>query len=164
MEQSVITHRRNVHPAAEAEEAGARHLRHRRDETVRYARGGPVYATDGQVGQLRNVVVDEVGGQVEELVITLRDNQNIVMPVDIVGHTAGDALFLTETRAGFRQRIEGAPAYERRDFARVNTKKLLAAASQNEERRAGAVVAKAGEDFIETPGSQAPVREPAPAG
>lgn len=164
MDQSVVTHRRNVHPAAEAEEAGTPHLRHRRDETVRYARGGPVYATDGRVGQLRNVVVDEVGGQVEELVITLRDQQNVVMPVDIVGHTAGDALFLTETRTEFRQRIERAPAYEQRNFARVSTKKLLAAASQHDARHAGPVVAKAGEHFIETPGGRAPVSEPAPTG
>lgn len=153
MEQTVVTHRRNVHPAADLEEAGPPRLRQQRDDTVRYAKGGPVYATDGMVGQLRNVVVDETGGEVMAIVISLRSEQNVVIPVDIVDHTAGDAIFLTEPRVSFNQRVEAAPVYERRAFSRANLKRLLAAASQQNGRRSRATVARVGEDFVETPGS-----------
>lgn len=152
MEQSVVTHRRNVHPVSASEENDSPHLRHRRDDRVRFARGGPVYATDGLVGQLRNVVVDEAAGQVVELVITLRDNQSVVVPIDVVDHTAGNALFLSEARAPFGARVAEASKYERNRFSRVNLKRLLGAAARTEESDPRAVVATAGDDFVETPG------------
>ncbi|HQY29646.1 MAG TPA: hypothetical protein PK691_00065, partial [Thermomicrobiales bacterium] len=36
----------------------------RRDNTVRYEKDGPIYATDGKVATLRKVVVDETTAEV----------------------------------------------------------------------------------------------------
>ena len=51
--------KRDQQSEANAAEAIPPELLVRRDNTVRYERNGPIYATDGKVGSLVKVVVDE---------------------------------------------------------------------------------------------------------
>ncbi|MBA2277381.1 MAG: PRC-barrel domain-containing protein, partial [Chloroflexia bacterium] len=62
----------------------------RRDHPLRFERNGIVYAADGRVGMLRQIVVDQDAGQVSELVIALDGtDESIVVPVSLVAKTGG---------------------------------------------------------------------------
>ena len=125
----------------------------RRGQTVRYERGGTVYATDGRVGVLRRIVVSEEAGEVEELVIEVdADKRQILVAPDLVDKTAGSAVFLTTNRTQFYERSASAAVYEKAHFGRADGK-VVAANGANVptvrgQRRA---VANVGRDFVETP-------------
>ncbi len=125
----------------------------RRDQTVRYERGGTVYATDGRVGVLRRIIVSEEAGEVEELVIEVdADKRQILVAPDLVDKTAGSAVFLTTNRTQFYERSASATVYEKAQFGRADGKTVVAkgvnVASDRGPRRA---VAQVGRDFVETP-------------
>lgn len=124
----------------------------RRDRNVRYERGGTVYATDGRVGVLKQVVVDEAAGAVSDLIVQVDDGaRTVLLPPDLVDKTAGSAVFVSVNRVQFAERTAAAPTYDKRGFARVEAKTLLkngAAERKNNPRRA---VIQAGRDFVETP-------------
>lgn len=151
MDQAVVTHRRNVQATPRPDEAVPSELLQRRDDIVRYTRGGPVYATDGLVGHIRNVVVEEEAGTVAELVVNLRDGRDVVLPLDFVDHTAGSALFLSANRFQFGEIISRAPEFTKRGFLKANLKKLLTASSGLEHQEPRRAVSRIGEDFVETP-------------
>src|SRR5262249_50293845 len=74
----------------------------RRDHNIRYERNGAVYATDGKVGSLKKVVVDEGVGEVVELVVAVEgQDRSVLLPPDLVDKTAGSAVFLTINRIQF---------------------------------------------------------------
>src|SRR3954453_10392749 len=74
----------------------------RRDIAIRYERNGPVYATDGKVGLLKKVVVDESAGEIVELIIQVEGADKMaIIPPDIVDKSAGSALFLSINRVRF---------------------------------------------------------------
>lgn len=150
MDQSVITHRRNVQVAPSAEETVPPGLLHRRDAVIRYTRGGPVYARDGLVGHLRHVVVDEESGNVAEFIMDLRDGRSVILPIDLVDYGAGSALFLETTRGQFDESASRAPTFEKQGFLKANLKKVLSAslaATREEPHRS---VSRIGDDFVET--------------
>jgi len=124
----------------------------RRDNTVRYEKDGPIYATDGKVGSLKKVVVDESTAEVAEIIIAPDGSQElIVLPADVVDRSAGSALFLTLNRVQFAERMSGGPAYARNHFAKADLKSLMHrkdAARQLHPRRS---VTNVGNDFVETP-------------
>lgn len=123
----------------------------RRDHNIRYERNGAVYATDGKVGTLKKVVVDDVAGEVEELVIAVDGDQRLVLlPPELVDKTAGSAVFLTINRIQFAERVASAPEFDKKHFAKVDVKTLLKTqrSGSHNPRRA---VSNAGKDFIETP-------------
>lgn len=92
---------------------------------VRYERGSRIYASDGPVGTLRQVVVDEDRGEVTILVVNPADGSEPVMiPVDLVEGSAGQAIFLRVTQEQFALGAGRSPRYERRQFARANLKRL----------------------------------------
>ncbi len=92
---------------------------------VRYERGSRVYAIDGPVGTLRQVVVDEEQGEVTMLVIQPADGpEPAIVPVDLVRGSAGDALLLDVTQEQFALGAARAPRYERRHFPAANLKRL----------------------------------------
>lgn len=158
MDRSVITHRRNVQATPSPEETAPPGLLHRRDAVIRYTRGGPVYATDGLVGHVRHVVVEEESGRVSEVIIDVRDGEPVILPVDLVDHGAGSALFLETTRARFADTVTRAPAFEKQGFLKANLQNLLAAsldASRQEPRRS---VNRIGDDFVETPAPPSPAQ------
>lgn len=135
----------------------------RRGRTLRYERGGAVYATDGLVGRLRHVVVDEGAGEAIALVVQVEETgEEILLPLQAVDKTAGSAVYLTGTCKQFSDWVVRAPRYHRKRAAKANLKALL-----NERVRYGKdprrTVLQAGRNFLETaaaPVWTAPVRPP----
>ncbi len=123
-----------------------------RDPSVRYERGGAVYATDGKVGMLKQVVVDESSCEVVDLVVAVDGaDKYIVLSPDFVDKTAGSAVFLTVNRTQFTERSGSAPEYVKSHFAGVDLKSLLGRRSSNGFPRPKRTVNDAGKEFIETP-------------
>lgn len=124
-------------------------LRH--DRTTRYERGARVYATDGLVGSLRQVVVNQAAGEVMALVVAVRGMARVVlMPVDLVDRTAGSAVILRMNRAQFLSRLPQAPEYDKSRFVKVGAKALLGKARASSGGSPRRLVARAGRHFIET--------------
>jgi hypothetical protein len=124
----------------------------RRDSSIRYERNGPVYATDGKVGLLKKVVVDEAASEIVELLIEVDGSNRIAtIPPDMVDKSAGSALFLTINRVQFAERAASSPDYVKSHFAKADIKSLL-----KRDGRAGhpkRAVAGVGTDYVETPTS-----------
>lgn len=136
----------------------------RRGRTLRYERGGAVYATDGLVGHLRHVVVDEGAGEAVALVIRVQETgREILLPLQAVEKTAGSAVYLTGTSLQFSEWELRAPVYERKRASKANLKALLRQRSRfgTDPRR---TILQAGKDFLETdtapPAWIAPARPP----
>ena len=124
----------------------------RRDPSVRYERGGAVYATDGKVGTLRQVVVDESSCEVVDLVVAVDGGDKmILLSPDFVDKTAGSAVFLTVSRTQVTERSGSTPDYVQSDFAAVDFKGLLSRKTGHAFPRPRRTVNNAGNDFIETP-------------
>ena len=125
----------------------------RRDRNVRYERGGAVYATDGRVGLLKQVVVDDTAGEVQELIMEVDgpEPRTVLLPPDLVDKTAGSAVFLTINRVQFAERAASAPVYEKKGFARADVKLLLKNGEAARDRNPRRAVIVAGRDHLETP-------------
>ncbi len=124
----------------------------RRDNTVRYEKDGPIYTTDGKVGSLKKVVVDESTAEVAEIIVAADGSgELIVLPADVVDRSSGSALFLTLNRLQFAERVSAGSNYARNHFAKADLKSLMSrkdAARQLQPRRS---VTNVGNDFVETP-------------
>lgn len=124
----------------------------RRDQNIRYERNGAVYATDGKVGDLKKVVVDEGVGEVVELVVAVDGADRVVLlPPDLVDKTAGSAVFLTINRVQFTERATSAAAFEKKHFARADLKTLVKREGRPTGTNPRRAVANVGKDFVETP-------------
>lgn len=124
----------------------------RRDSAIRYERNGPVYATDGQIGVLKRVVVDESAGEVVELIIQVAGEERLILiPPDIVDKSTGSALFLSINRVQFAERAAAGPKYDKHHFAKADVKSLLGKNSRSASANPKRAVANAGIDFVETP-------------
>jgi hypothetical protein len=125
----------------------------RRDRQLRFERGGIVYATDGRIGVLKQVVVDEVAGEVVELIVKLdRSDHLLSLPPEIVDKTAGSAVFLMTNRDATTERRYSAPAHPTR-LVKVDHKTLMGKESRLRDRlpRPRRAIAQAGKDYVETP-------------
>jgi hypothetical protein len=124
----------------------------RRDNTVRYEKDGPIYATDGKVGSLKKVVVDESTAEVSEIIVAPDGSQEfLVLPADVVDRSSGAALFLTLNRVQFAERVAAGSNYARNHFAKADLRSLMHrkdAARQLQPRRS---VTNVGNTFVETP-------------
>lgn len=124
----------------------------RRDQSIRFERGGIVYATDGRVGQLLKIVVDDMAGEVAELIIQADDSDRVVvLTADLVDKTAGSAIFITVNRVQFQERTAAAQPYDKKHFAKVDTKELVRRGEAARQRNPRRAVIQAGPDFVETP-------------
>jgi hypothetical protein len=125
----------------------------RRDRQLRFERGGIVYATDGRIGVLKQVVVDEVASEVMELIVALdRSDLTVSLPPESVDKTAGSAVFLVANREAVLARKVQAPAHPTR-LLKVDPKALIGKGNRlrdhtPSQRRA---IARAGKDYVETP-------------
>jgi len=142
--------------AQAVEDAGANaipaELVDKRDRVIRYQRDGAVYATDGKVGLLKRIVVDEGAGEVADLVVLVEaSNRHVLIPPDLVDKTAGSAVFLTVNRTQFTERAATAPEYDKAQFTGADQKTLLAAGRGAQERSPRRAVAQMGRDYLETP-------------
>jgi hypothetical protein len=124
----------------------------RRDNTVRYEKDGPIYATDGKVGSLKKVVVDESSAEVAEIIIAV-DGQDkcLVLPADVVDRSAGAALFISLNRVQFAERVAASAGYAKNHFAKADLKALLHRKDGSRPMVARRSVTNVGNDFVETP-------------
>jgi sporulation protein YlmC with PRC-barrel domain len=124
----------------------------RRDNTVRYEKDGPIYATDGKVGTLKKVVVDENSAEVIEIIVCPDGATDfIVLPSDVVDRSSGAALFITLNRVQFAERQTGSPGYTRNHFAKADLKALLHRKDGSRPLTPRRSVTNVGTDFVETP-------------
>jgi hypothetical protein len=132
----------------------------RRHRHLRFERGGLVYATDGRIGVLKQVVVDEVAGEVVELIVKLdHGDQALSLPPELVDKTAGSAVFLVTNRDATLTRRLPDPAQPTR-LVRVDPKALSGKERRLRDRqpRPRRAIAQAGKDYVETPPLPAPGR------
>lgn len=124
----------------------------RRDDFIRYERNGPVYATDGKVGVLKKVVVDEGAGEVVEIGVQMDGSASIVMlPPDVVDKSAGSALFLTINHAQVHERAASGATFVKGHFAKLDLKSLGKRSEGGTLARRS--VSRVTADFVETPTS-----------
>ncbi len=124
----------------------------RRDRSIRYERGGAVYATDGRIGYLRQVVVDETAVEVVALVVEVeRSGERVFVSPDLVDKTAGAAVFLMVDQAGFAAHVAGAPPYRPDRLAKARLKALRGADSALDRPRPRRAITKAERDAVVTP-------------
>lgn len=127
----------------------------RRDRSIRYERGGVVYATDGRLGVLRQVVLDQAGADVVALIVEMHaTGRRALLSPDLVDKTAGSAVFLLVTQHQAAELADRAPEYRKDRYRKVDVKAL---AKKLKGRAAGPAdrprwtVAEAGRDFVATP-------------
>ena len=136
----------------EMAEAPPPELTLRRDSAIRYERNGPVYATDGKVGVLKKVVVDEGASEIVELIIQVEgEDRMALIPPDVVDKSSGSALFLTINRVQFAERAAASPVYHKGHFAKADLKSLLKGDRKSSDGNPKRAVAGAGADYLETP-------------
>lgn len=95
------------------------------DDRIRYLRGAPVLATDGEVGTLRQVVVDEDETAVRALVVRRDDTGvSVLVPPDLVTGSSDDALLLGVDREQFHSGAEHAPRHDPRMFVAADLRRI----------------------------------------
>lgn len=124
----------------------------RRDHPLRFERDGVVYAADGRVGILRQVVVDQDAGLVTELVV-LRDgtDEAVVVPVSLVAKTGGSAVVLSVRKSEFSTGTVETPRYERRLFRKANLRALRRSGKEAAARSRRLAVLDVDHDAVTTP-------------
>ena len=151
MSQAVITHKRAPVQIEETATAIPPELLLRKDNSIRYERGGTVYATDGRVGILSRVVVDEGSAEVVDLVVDVDGGRTVLVPPDLVDKTAGSAVFLTANRTQFSERATDAQEYVKAMFGGCDPKVLQSAIQRVKTKLPRRGVAQIGANFVETP-------------
>jgi hypothetical protein len=90
---------------------------------IRYERGSTVYALDGPVGTLKQVVIDEDVAEVKALVVRMTTkNESVLMPPDLVDKSVGTALLLNVTKDQFMLGASRSPRFEARMFTGADAK------------------------------------------
>ena len=118
---------------------------------IRYERGSAVYALDGPVGTLKQIVIDEDLAEVKALVVRMTaKNESVLMPPDLVDKSVGTALLLNVTKDQFLLGASRSPRFEARMFACADAKtvaKVIPLAFRGNKQRS--VVSIAG-DVVRT--------------
>jgi PRC-barrel domain len=123
----------------------------RRERSLRFERNAAVYASDGRVGKLKKVIVDEKAGEVKGLIVDLEaDGKAILMPVDLVEKTGGTAIFLNLKYEEFLQGAAYAPVYEKRRFKKANVRAVRKNGAQAAVHRRREAVTHLSVDTVET--------------
>jgi hypothetical protein len=123
----------------------------RRERSLSFQRNAAIYATDGRVGVLKKVIVDEGAGEVKGLIVELEsESRAILVPVDLVSKTGGTAIFLNLKYSEFVEGATVAPVYEKRRFKKVNVRALRKNGARAAEQRRREAITRLGSDMIET--------------
>jgi len=123
----------------------------RRDNPLRFERNGIVYAADGRIGVLQQVVVDQDAGQVTELVVRQDGAEEAVLvPISLVAKTGGSAVVLSVRKSQFRDEVE-TPRYERKRFRKVSLRALRRNGKEAAARSRRLAVVDVDHDAVTTP-------------
>ncbi|MFM9107237.1 MAG: hypothetical protein ACKOWF_11140 [Chloroflexota bacterium] len=91
-------------------------------------RNARVFASDGPVGVLRQLVVDESSGEISLLVIAPEDGSPpILVPAGLLQRSAGSALFLSVSRSQFARAAARAARFDKAGFQPANFKRAIRA-------------------------------------
>jgi hypothetical protein len=143
--------------------------REREPDEIRYERGGTIYALDGPVGVLRQIVIDDDRAEVKALVVRLAEkNESVLVPPDLVDKSVGAALFLNVNSEQFAQGARRSPRFEARMFTGVdlpNVARKIPLAFRGQKQRS---LVELGKDCLVTSDvldparreSSAPIRQP----
>jgi hypothetical protein len=143
-------------PLAAVDQGSPRH-------DIRYERGSTIYALDGPVGTLQQVVIDEDVAEVKALVVRMTTkNESVLMPPDLVDKSVGTALLLNVTKDQFLMGASRSPRFEARMFTGADVKtvvKVIPVAFRGNKQRslvsiAGDVVQTS--EFLEPSGQRQP--------
>lgn len=94
---------------------------------IRYERGSTVYALDGPVGTLRQIVIDEDVAEVKALVIRMTaKNESVLMPPELVAKCVGKTLLLNVTKEQFLMGASRSPRFEAHMFTSADAKTVAA--------------------------------------
>ena len=97
------------------------------ERDIRYQRGSAVYATDGPVGTLRQMVIDEDVAEVKALVIQMAErNESVLMPPELVDKCVGKTLLLNVTKAQFAKGASRSPRFDPKMFTGVDARTVAA--------------------------------------
>ena len=97
------------------------------ESDIRYVRGSIVYALDGPVGTLRQVVIDEDVAEVRALVIRMAaKDESVLMPPELVDKCVGKTLLLNVTKEQFAKGASRSPRFDAQMFTRANAKTVSA--------------------------------------
>jgi hypothetical protein len=133
---------------------------------VRYERGSTVYALDGPVGTLKQVVIDEDVAEIKALVVRMTTkNESVLMPPELVDKSVGTTLLLNVTKDQFLLGASRSPRFEARMFTGADAKTVATviplAFRGNKQRSLVSIAADVVQtsDVLEPPSS----RQPTPA-
>lgn len=92
------------------------------EQAIQYERGSLIYATDGPVGTLKQIVIDEEMAEVKALVVRMTSRkESVLVPPDLVDRSVGGALQLNVTQAQFARGASRSPRFEARMFTGADT-------------------------------------------
>jgi hypothetical protein len=121
------------------------------ERAIRYERGSIVFAIDGPVGTLRQVVIDEDVAEVKALVIRMSStSESVLMPPELVDKCVGTTILLNVTREQFAKGASRSPRFDPRMFTRADTRTvsaLIPVAFRGDKQRSIASIAG---DALET--------------
>lgn len=131
---------------------------------IRYERGGLVYALDGPVGTLRQVVIDEEMAEVKALVVRVAaKKESVLVPPDLVDKSVGGSLLLNVTREQFARGASRSPRFEARMFTGADAEqvsRVIPLVFRGDPRRSVVTLTR---DHVETGASRdLPPAPPAP--
>jgi hypothetical protein len=94
---------------------------------IRYERGSIVYALDGPVGTLRQVVIDEDMAEIRALVIRMSTkDESVLMPPELVDKCVGKTLLLNVTKEQFAKGASRSPRFDASMFTGADAKTVTA--------------------------------------
>ena len=121
------------------------------ERRLHYERGSTIYATDGRVGVLTQVVVDEAAGEVTDLIVRIDNaDADVLLPPDLVDRTVDSAIFLTINRAQFSERAADAARVNPSEFAKANPKTVSKNGLTALERNPSRAVITASPNHLDT--------------
>ncbi len=95
-------------------------------ERLLFERNARIFASDGPVGSLRQVVIDEQTGEITMLVVTPEDSTPpILVPANLLHRSAGSAIFLSINRSQFARAAARAARFDMAGYKAARVKQAI---------------------------------------
>jgi hypothetical protein len=97
------------------------------ERAIRYERGSTVYAIDGPVGSLRQLVIDEDVAEIKALVVRMTaKDESVLMPPELVDKCVGKTILLNVTKEQFAKGASRSPRFDPKMFTGADAKAIAA--------------------------------------
>jgi hypothetical protein len=114
-----------------------------RGNEVRLSRGDIAMGTDGVLGTLHQIIMDQRTGRLQALVIATNTAQRLELPVEQVQRVAGSTIYLNMSARDLREHPELAVPYNSGKYVPVNAKSPLAAMDESQHTQHAHAMVKA---------------------